>query len=156
MSPGVRSAAVSCPPHPADKGQLTRKKRLGGGEAFVWQCLACGRQIGGPISLSSVPDPRAVPRWNERLAHRAQPTKRKRDYHARFKRPDWTKRLRPTVLARDNYTCQQCGEIATDVGHRTYERFGEERLSDLEAQCRECNLAEREQRITRSVLGADR
>ena len=150
------SDGVSCPPHPADRAHIRRKKRLGGGEAFVLQCLACGRQVGGPIALSAVPDPRTVRRWDERLAHRAQPTKRKREYHARFKRPDWTKRLRPAVLARDNYTCQRCGEIATDVGHRTYERFGEERLSDLEAQSRECNLAEREQRITRSVLGADR
>lgn len=131
--------------HPADQVEI-RKKPGVSGTRFVRQCQACGRQVGGTVPLERVPDPRVVPRWNQRLAHRPQPTARKRAYAERFKRADW-RRLRSRVLERDNWTCRSCGGVATEVHHLTYERFGEERPSDLVAYCAACNQAEREERI---------
>ena len=129
---------------------VRRKPAVGGGERFVRQCIACGRQVGGAIPLARVIrmglDPRKIERWDAKAAHTPQPGKRKRDYAARFKAPDW-KGLRDRVLERDSYTCQHCHEIATQVHHKTYERFWEERLEDLVASCRDCNMAERERRM---------
>lgn len=122
---------------------------------FQLQCQACGASVGSARTGEAVAvDPRTVPWWNRRVARRPRPTARKRAYAARFKRPDW-KKLRAQVLERDRWTCQRrgCEERATTVHHRTYERFGAERLVDLEARCQEHNLEEREQRVTRRVLG---
>lgn len=146
--------------HPALQVIVVRKKAVGGGENFVRQCQACGKQVGGTMALSRVPDPRNVPRWNTRRAHRAQPTRHRREFLARYKKPDW-KKLTKVVLVRDNYSCQVivnaggeiCGDLTREVGHLTYERFGHERKEDLQAQCRTHNLRERERRITKRVLG---
>lgn len=47
-------------------------------------------------------------------------------------------------LKMDGYTCQHCGETnkPLDVHHKTYERFGSERMSDLESLCRKCHKIE--------------
>lgn len=45
-------------------------------------------------------------------------------------------------LRRDNKTCQTCGEtMGLEVHHRTYERVGRERLSDLVTLCSWCHDA---------------
>jgi hypothetical protein len=116
-----------------------------GTSRFVLQCQACGKQVGRGIPYDRVKDPRAVKPWDTKLAAKPMPNKKRRDYSARFKRADW-KRLRALVLERDHFSCRSCGEPATDVHHLTYDRFGEERLSDLAASCRDCNLRERESR----------
>jgi len=43
------------------------------------------------------------------------------------------------VLHRDNYTCQSCGSIATEVHHLHYRNFGNEPLDELTSLCRECH-----------------
>jgi 5-methylcytosine-specific restriction endonuclease McrA len=146
---------MTCPPHPAERVEMRRKKAVGGGSVFRLQCQSCGDSVGGPVSLqkvNSLGDPRKVKLWNTRLAHQPNPTARRREYLARFKRADWRK-LRRLVLERDHYTCQECSAAATEAHHLTYERFGAERLTDLAASCRDCNLREREERITSRVLG---
>jgi 5-methylcytosine-specific restriction endonuclease McrA len=50
-------------------------------------------------------------------------------------------------MIRDNWTCRECGEPATEVAHLTYERFGEERDEDVVASCKECNQEERTRRF---------
>ena len=139
---------MPCPPHPADRAEVRKRRSVGGGLTFAFQCQACFVQVGGLIQPERLADPRNVLPWSK---GRAQ-SRRARDFAARFKRQDW-KRIRKLVLERDRFTCRHCGEVATDVHHRTYDRFGDERLSDLESLCRDCNLAEREHRITGLVMG---
>ena len=69
------------------------------------------------------------------MAHLSQ------EYLDYLKSPQW-KEKRKKVLARDKWTCQRCGGRGSDVHHITYERFGRERLSDLETLCRECHTTE--------------
>lgn len=49
-------------------------------------------------------------------------------------------------LEQVNYKCEQCGYdgvvIPLDVHHKTYERLGNERLSDLIVLCRTCHKAQ--------------
>jgi len=141
---------MACPPHEPSSVSIRKKKAVGGAIVFVRQCFDCYAQVGGSVPISRVPNP-AVVEWFIHH-HQPQPNSKRREYLARFKKPDW-KRLRSQVLERDGYECQSCGAAATEVHHLTYERFESERLSDLTASCRECNMLEREQRITRGVLG---
>lgn len=62
------------------------------------------------------------------------------DYTDYMNSKAWNKKRRAR-LKKDNYTCQGCGEKnkPLDVHHKTYERFGHERLSDLESLCRRCH-----------------
>lgn len=39
----------------------------------------------------------------------------------------------------DDCICQVCGRAASDVHHLTYDRFGNEEMSDLVSLCRECH-----------------
>lgn len=53
--------------------------------------------------------------------------------------PEW-KKLRLLVLKRDNYLCQFClTNPATQVHHKTYERWKNEAAYDLESVCDECH-----------------
>lgn len=49
--------------------------------------------------------------------------------------PEWQE-LRTQVFTRDNYTCQSCGSTKSlNCHHITYERLGNEHLSDLATLC---------------------
>ena len=63
--------------------------------------------------------------------------KEKFDYHEYLKSDRW-QHLRRSVLRRDNELCI-CGAKATEVHHKTYERLGNEPLSDLVSLCRNCH-----------------
>ena len=52
--------------------------------------------------------------------------------------PEWQAR-RAAILKRDDGKCRRCGGVATDVHHRTYDRLGRERDTDLESLCRSCH-----------------
>ena len=69
------------------------------------------------------------------MAHLSQ------EYHDYLNSPAW-KAVRAKVLKRDNYTCRRCGGKGFDAHHLTYERFGRERVSDLETLCRRCHKRE--------------
>lgn len=64
-------------------------------------------------------------------------TKGRFDYHEYLKSERW-QNLRKSVLHRDNELCI-CGKKATEVHHKTYERLGNEPLSDLVSLCRHCH-----------------
>jgi hypothetical protein len=55
---------------------------------------------------------------------------------------DAWRQTRERALARDQYTCQHCGDRASEVHHLTYERMGHENLSDLVCLCTGCHAAE--------------
>ena len=64
-------------------------------------------------------------------------SKEKFDYYEYLKSDRW-QHLRRSVLRRDNELCI-CGAKATEVHHKTYERIGNEPLSDLVSLCRHCH-----------------
>lgn len=123
-----------------------RKRRFLGNTVYQEQCLDCGARVGRPIPPESIGDPAGVKWWDVKKAKRPQPGKRKRAYQQRLKAHSW-KMLRRKVLERDNWSCRNCGEPATEVHHLNYERLGSELMSDLAASCSDCNRAEREQRM---------
>ncbi len=61
----------------------------------------------------------------------------KKNYYEYIKSDEW-KKLRKSVLRRDNELCI-CGGKATEVHHKTYARLGNEPLSDLVSLCRNCH-----------------
>ncbi len=136
-------------PHPQEKREVRRFKK-GEGSVFAFQCLDCFQKIGRNIRPDDLPGgmhPKDVPWKSIRPQFSGPGNSKRREFKAYLGSAAW-KKLREKVLHRDNFTCQDCGDPATDAGHITYERFGNELLSDLKAQCFDCNQAEREQRIS--------
>lgn len=129
------------------RSSVLARKRFGPFESYARQCVRCGRRVGANLNARKLTDDeKAGARlWNPRLRRQGGATARTRRYRVYLQSTEW-KRLRERILERDGFTCQRCGEEATDCGHLTYDRFGEERLGDLEALCRDCNLAEKETR----------
>ena len=102
------------------------------------QCLDCLRPVGLPCPMGEYGLQQGLVYWKRR----PHPTKRRRRYLERLRRPSWRK-LRTEILIRDNWTCRMCGEAATEVHHLTYARLGREKPEDLVASCFDCNQAER-------------
>ena len=48
--------------------------------------------------------------------------KRRKEYYRQYLKSDAWKRKRYVVLKRDNWTCQYCGDKATEVHHKKYAR----------------------------------
>jgi 5-methylcytosine-specific restriction endonuclease McrA len=67
-----------------------------------------------------------------------------------YLRSDRWLQTRNAVMARARWRCVECGAPATDVHHLTYERVGNERLSDLVPLCRDCH-AEKHARTGRGA-----
>ena len=62
-----------------------------------------------------------------------------RDYWRYLQSKQWQD-TRKAVLYRDHYKCRNCGATRyLTVHHKTYSRFGHERLSDLITLCRRCH-----------------
>lgn len=65
---------------------------------------------------------------------------RKFNYQAYLRSEKWNQK-RKAVLKRDNYKCQlnyrHTGRL--ELHHKTYERIGKERLSDLITLCSDCH-----------------
>jgi 5-methylcytosine-specific restriction endonuclease McrA len=72
--------------------------------------------------------------WQKRLGElRSMP------YREYLKTPEW-QACRRDALRRADYSCQVCNSGGPlDVHHRTYERRGTERASDLIVLCRDCH-----------------
>lgn len=105
------------------------------------QCVDCAAPLGIPRVIS-IESAIYLPLWK----YKRRPTKKKRDYIARLARKDW-KSIRMRVLIRDSFTCRECGEEANEVDHISYESFGDESMSDLEAVCSDCQQIRRQRRI---------
>ncbi len=135
-------------------GVLRRRQTFGQWRA-TWQCPKCRRalrtaKLGHPLDLMDLP-------LFERGRKERRPNAKGRAYAAWMKTHTWRAHAK-RILLRDRYRCrlrlEGCTFRATTAHHVTYDRFGgDERDSDLVAACRECNLLERERRITRRVLG---
>src|SRR5262245_38656430 len=61
------------------------------------------------------------------------------DYKAYINSAEW-KEKRRLVFRKQGRKCTDCGKTSElQVHHKTYERLGHERLSDLEVLCRQCH-----------------
>lgn len=89
-----------------------------------------------------------------RPKRKPRPTARKRIYQAALRSKHW-RELREIVRQRCGGRCEVpgCDGDYEELGHLTYERLGAELGADVQAQCKAHNRGEREQRITRRVLG---
>ena len=126
-----------------------RVRRGLAGKLVQRQCLLCRDGIGDAIAYSAFPLDQAL-KLKPWIATK-QPNSKRREYQSYLQSAEW-KAKRALVLDRDGYLCQPCArhglEVeATEAAHLTYDRFGEELLSDLEANCSTCNQAERLGRI---------
>ena len=68
-----------------------------------------------------------MPLSTEQIAHR--------EY---LKSATW-KDIRERVLSRDRNKCVKCGNPGSDVHHKTYKRWGNEKTKDLITLCRVCH-----------------
>lgn len=137
--------------HPNLDPENIRRFKLIGHSHFGVQCSDCLRRVGRklePDELGMHPkDVKRAEIKRGRTGLGGNGNSKRQDFEKRFKDKSW-RPLRARVLDRDDYTCRNCGEAATQAHHLTYERFWHERLDDLAASCGPCNLAEREQRIS--------
>lgn len=83
--------------------------------------------------------------------HRVLRALAKRDYRAYLKSPHWLA-LREKKLREASYRCQVCNsDKLLQVHHRTYERIGQELLTDLTVLCEKCH-SKHHGRIPKSEL----
>lgn len=125
--------------------------RSGSDRPFSQQCQNCFKRVGRFLDSKRLADEGVDPAgvaWKKVKPSFRGPGNSKRRNYSAYIRSSAFRKLRERVLQRDNWTCRNCGEPATDAGHLNYDRFGEERLDDLIAQCSECNQEERERRIS--------
>jgi 5-methylcytosine-specific restriction endonuclease McrA len=65
--------------------------------------------------------------------------KRRREYQTYLHSPRWIAK-REQVFAVQGRCCRRChSTVLLQIHHRTYERFGRERLTDLVPLCRRCH-----------------
>jgi 5-methylcytosine-specific restriction endonuclease McrA len=76
-------------------------------------------------------------------------------YHDYLKTPEWYRR-RAVTLKIAEFKCMLCfSPDELTVHHRTYERLGQERMTDLLVLCRECHeLFHRNRRLVRVEVSA--
>lgn len=148
--------------HPEDRVEVRRFRRAFGGESFKRLCLECGEKLDSR-ALDPMDLPGGILACDVPLAPNPRPAKTrglggrgnsKRRSWEKFMRSSAWRKQRERVLARDGYRCRDCGAPATCAAHRRYsdpiERTPDR---DVVASCDRCNQIEREQRITRAVLG---
>ena len=123
-----------------------RRRRFGQYVQYRPQCQVCGAALGESFEPRQVSKPGQVPAWNLRLprsgALRTRGESARRQNYARYLRSRRWEFLRRLALERDRYTCRRCGDPdahEVEVHHQTYERFEDERLTDLITLCTRCH-----------------
>lgn len=66
----------------------------------------------------------------------------KRTLHRQYLQSTAWKEFRTKALTTYGTICNRCGEYGTDVHHKTYDNWGNERLEDVEVLCRDCHQVE--------------
>lgn len=141
-----RLAMRACTPavHQATQSVMPIRRFKGSsGSKFYRQCVKCTRKVGPKLDPTDLPDgsrPSDV-KWAER-APKGPGNSKRRNYSAYIRSAGW-RHFKALRLERDNWTCVRCEEPATDVHHKTYDRFGgRERMEDLESLCSEHHAGE--------------
>jgi 5-methylcytosine-specific restriction endonuclease McrA len=82
----------------------------------------------------------------EEIERKVEEIARRCKYEGYLRSKKWQAK-RTAKLFHANHTCEKCGyssltspvEIPLDVHHKTYERLGDELMSDLSVLCRHCH-----------------
>ncbi len=124
-----------------------RKFKKGGVVYFGLQCPDCFRLMGRRLPPTELEDaegrihPGDVPWAEKKKSFAGGGNSKKKAYKAYLRTAVW-KAKRSLRLEIDNYECTGCQEIATEVDHVDYARFGgQELMSDLQSVCKECHEA---------------
>jgi len=117
------------------------------GRSVQQQCLACCRGVGRRMHRGLIDnDGAGLRRWKVKRLGEGQGNSRRREYEAFLRSPEW-RAQRQRVLDRDNHTCRNCGDPATQVHHTRYAKdLRDTPDEDLIAACGFCNEAEAELR----------
>lgn len=130
-----------------------RRFQVGRVSYFGIQCPDCLRLVGPKLSPSELDEgegqilPGDVPRADKKRSFQGPGNAKKRKYSAYLRTSKW-KAKRDECLQAANWECWNCGEVADQADHITYERFGDELQSDLRASCGDCNQQARQDRIS--------
>ena len=116
--------------------------------AMVWALSQCGATTAkatprAPVEVITTlkTEEAALAECNKRITSGYSPLGKEHpkvnDY---MESEEWDEKRRET-LRRAGYCCRHCGitGVPLDVHHETYERYGDEKLSDLTALCRDCH-----------------
>ena len=68
--------------------------------------------------------------------------------YRRYLRSDEWKEKRKEFLESENYECEECGNKATQVHHKSYENIYNEEREDVEVLCRDCHIEKEEEKGT--------
>lgn len=138
-----------------EKRELRARTIADGRQTFVTQCIRCG-QTSNPVARKNAIALAAgapIPPYDDCLENRWREAKSaeykqvfpnlapelQAEYEAYLRSPAW-RELRGAVLARASDCCELCRIFdAVQVHHLTYERLGNERLTDLLAVCATCH-----------------
>jgi hypothetical protein len=112
---------------------------------YIYQCGECHLRVGTWLKKSCLDGQRATPFDVEAEVEtrRRNWETRSREWRSRYEnhlRSDKWRELCRRVRERDRGMCQECLQQPGDhVHHKTYERMGDELLSDLVLLCRDCH-----------------
>lgn len=111
---------------------------------YIYQCVECHIRVGTWLKKSCLDGQRATPfdAKAESEARQRIYEERRQEWRSRYEnhlRSDKWRELCRRVKERDRGICQECGGAGVHVHHLTYERMGDELLSDLVLLCRDCH-----------------
>lgn len=132
------------------------------------QCLRCGNSASSFLKKADWPE--EIPPWDEELSERYWQSGEGKDWRRQLwlekeeRSADWWRRyhrymeseewraVRRKVWQRENGLCQGCREVkGAHVHHLTYERLGEELLTDLVLYCEPCHEKAHGRKFARSA-----
>jgi hypothetical protein len=138
-----------------ERSEIRYRLCSNGSRMYSYQCLRCGKQIGGWINKKEIEAIDAVKPIDDELKNsinelRTQLYKKKyevqretffSDYDEYLKSDQWNN-LREKVLKRCNRICEGCGNSrAVQVHHTTYKHYRREFLFELVGLCHTCHNA---------------
>ena len=143
-------------------GPIELRRKMDGVHAQQ-QCTACRAGVGKRIRIAMLADDgRSIGRWLTAVPGEGRHNSRRRNYEAFLRSPKW-KQIRAEVL--EDLRRRQggpvpicegedCVETAVSVHHEAYlPILADTPRSKLRGACMRCQLQERQERITRRVLG---
>ena len=79
-------------------------------------------------------------------------SRRTPEYREYLRSPEWKKK-RLRVIRKAHHRCENCGgTYRLEVHHKTYERLGQERMSDLQCLCHDCHKKADRSRLAHARL----
>jgi len=119
---------------------------------YLYQCTTCHQRVGDwlkrEVALngrSATPFDSDAEQESRKRIYEERREERRVEWRSRYEnhlRSDKWRELRRLVWQRAKGLCERCSEPGAHVHHLTYERMGDELLSDLQLLCRRCHEEE--------------